>query len=62
MDLLQNQEKQFYEDELSSRKSRISQKVDEECDKEWIKFNANFATTPSRDLRCSTCFEWCFYV
>ena len=34
MELLQNQEKHFYEDQLSSRKGRTSKEVDEEYERE----------------------------
>ena len=34
MELLQNQEKHFYEDQLSSRKGRTSEEVDEEYERE----------------------------
>ena len=34
MELLQNQEKHFYEDQLSSRKGRTSEEVDEEYESE----------------------------
>ena len=47
MDLLQNQEKQFYEDQLSLRKGQISEEVDEDYERE-RKFIANFATAPAR--------------